>query len=57
MPIVFGILTGVLTLSGLIFWGLESWLGWTAALAVYFVGTCVLLILVVLMQKPKQMAL
>ncbi|MDX1564354.1 MAG: preprotein translocase subunit SecG [Phycisphaeraceae bacterium] len=52
MPILFAVLGALLVIAGGVFWALTL-LSWTVALAVYFVGTCVLLIMVVLIQKPK----
>ncbi len=52
MPILFAFLVGILAVAGFVFW-LLTMIGWTTALSVYFIATCVLLILVVLIQKPK----
>jgi preprotein translocase subunit SecG len=53
MAILVGVFSVFVAIAIGAFWGLTAMAGWTTALAVFFIGTCALLTLVVLIQKPK----
>ncbi len=48
-----GVLAALAAILGLVIWGLIAWLGLTQALAILFIFTCILMMLVILIQKPK----
>jgi len=48
-----GVLAIVAAVVGLIVWAMITWLGLTQALAILFIFTCLMLMLIILIQKPK----
>jgi preprotein translocase subunit SecG len=48
-----GVLAALAAVMALIAWGMIAWLGLTQALAIMFIFTCILMMLVILIQKPK----